>query len=77
MQLVKHLLLLVLSYNSKKLNCPNEYERDASNSHPFLVPFNIDNIFFYLFSTAIVFAVIFSYHSLQLEICILCRFITK
>ena len=48
MQLVKHLLLLVLSYNSKKLNCPNEYERDASNSHPFLVPFNIDNIFFYL-----------------------------
>ena len=23
-------------------------ERDASNSHPFLVPFNIDNIFFYL-----------------------------
>ena len=27
MQLVKHLLLLVLSYNSKKLNCPNEYER--------------------------------------------------
>jgi len=40
MKLVKHLLLLVLSYN---LNCPDDYERDANDSHPFFVLFQISD----------------------------------
>lgn len=47
MQLVKHLLQLVLSYNSKKLNCPSDMKGMRVIRIPFFVLFQIsDNKFF-------------------------------